>query len=394
MLQEFLDLGSQPLANAYSIYQNSPTVYNLRVGLNTDNKMVQLMEYPPPSAIFTSDYPYSSSHSSYLVKHFRNIAEQIQENYNPKKILEIGTNDLPFLINFDVKTSVGIEPCKNFAEYGREKGYTIYDKFWNKETAKQVVEEQGKFDIVYAANCLCHIPNLTEAFQAIDYCLNSDGFLIFEDPSMLEVLRHNAWDQFYDEHVSMFSVSSLSNEIWQNTGMEIIDVEKLSIHGGSNRIYVKKKTNPNVHMQNDVIRYIEEEARNGMNRLETYQRFATRVQKSRSDIIEWLEFLKNNNYRVCGYGASSKATTIMNYCNINSKLIPYFIDTIPDKFEKYIPGTDIIIHRYTDDWWEAGDCKYAFIGAYNFTEQILEKEKDFKNHNGRFLTHSPVVRLT
>jgi len=391
MITEFLNLGEQPLANAYSAEPNSPKVYTLKVGFDEETKMVRLMESPPPSAIFTNTYPYNSSHSPFLVSHFKNIAEQIQEKYKPLKVLEIGTNSLPFLSNFDPKSSIGIEPCKNFAEYGRGLGYTIYDDFWDMKTAEKLIENHGKFDLVYSANCMCHIPNLTEAFQAVDHVLSTNGIFIFEDPSIVDVLRYTAFSQFYDEHVSLFSVISLCNEIWSNTKMEVFDVEHLSIHGGSNRIFVKKKDNTTTASQSTLNHIIDTEAWWGINRLETYIDFAKRVEKAKESLWEWLNYLNNNDKKIIGYSCPSKTTTVMNYCGITSKQIPYFIDTIPEKHNKYIPGTDIPILPYTEDWHK--DCRYAYLGAYNFAEQIINKEKSFKNKFGRFLTETPTVRL-
>jgi methylation protein EvaC len=393
MIIEFLDLGPQPLANNFSDKPNSPPAYELRIGFNTENKMIRTLESPPPSAIFTKTYPYNSSHSPYLVKHFENIADQIVEKYQPNKVLEIGTNSLPFLKSFSPKTSVGIEPCTNFAEYGRGLGYTIYDKFWNLDTAKEVVDQHGKFNIIYAANCMCHIPNITEAFQAVDYALSNDGFFVFEDPSMLDVLRYNSYDQFYDEHVSLFSAISLCNEIWKNTGLEIIDIEHLPLHGGSNRFYVKKKDNHLELAQESVKHNITVEAYNELDHIETYIKFAQRVEKSKDDLLEWLSFLNHNDYKIISYGATSKATTIFNYCKITSKQIQYCIDTIPTKFDKYYPGTDIIIKPYTPNWWLENNIKYAFLGAWNFHEQILYQESAYKQSGGRFLSHVPYVKL-
>jgi methylation protein EvaC len=391
MLIEFLSLGHQPLANAFSSTPNSPKVYELRVGFNCENKMVQLLEAPPPSSMFNQNYPYDSSHSSSLVKHFKNISDQIKECFAPSKVLEIGTNSLPFLKNFPKENSVGIEPCGNFAKYGQEQGYSVYEKFWNLNTAHEVVDKHGKFDLIYSANCMCHIPTITEAFQAIDYALSDNGIFIFEDPSMMEVLRHNSFDQFYDEHYSLFSVISLSNEIWKNTSLEIFDVEKLPIHGGSNRIFCKKKTNQLLNSQESVRRTIEEEAFYELDREETYHKFAKQVKKSRDDLLEWFSFIRNNDYKLNAYGATSKIVTILNYCEIDRKIIDHFVDTTPAKHNTFMPGTDIPVIPYTENWYEG--IKYSWIGCWNFMEEVLKKESKAKQKGLRFLTHVPFVHL-
>ena len=232
MLTEFLNLGRQPIANGFLNPQNLPErefLYNLRIGFDENTGIVSQMSTVKPEMMFNERYPYRCGLSKTMVKHFSDFSRSLRKHFNNNKlkILEIGSNDGTFLKSWNTNEAIGIEPCKNFCKETNNLGYTTYDDFWTQETADKVINNHGKFDIIFSANCMCHIENLDEVFSAVSSSLSKKGLFIFEDPSLKCTIQNNSYDQFYDEHVHLFSVYSLSN-ILRDHGLKIVKVDNLA----------------------------------------------------------------------------------------------------------------------------------------------------------------------
>ena len=242
---------------------------------------------------------------------------------------------------------------------------------------------------MFSANTLSHIKDLDNVFKNIFNVLSDNGILIIEDPSLLDCLKSNTYDQFYNEHIYVFSCIGL-NEVLKKNNLEIYKVEKLKIHGGSNRYYIKKILNKK-NLEKSFIKHISNEKKYGLHKANTYFNFSKRVKKSRNKLKEMFQKLKKNNKKIIGYGATAKSTTILNYCGINYKYIDYFLDTTPDKQNKYTPGTKIKIHKYNNGIKKNVD--FVFLGAWNFKDEIFKKEKKFINNGGKFITHKPYPKI-
>ena len=302
--------------------------------------------------------------------------------------MEIGSNDGVFVKNFSSDTTVAIEPCGNFAKITNSAGYRTYDKFWNLEAAEQIIENHGKRDLISSSNCVCHMQNLDEAFAAISKCLTDNGIFVFEDPSLLKMLERVSYDQIYDEHAHVFSVTALQNLLNRN-GLEIFRVENLVVHGGSNRIYAcKQKTR---EIENSVLENLSLEQEYGIQELATYEKFAKEVVASKDALIGLLTDMKNEGRKVVSYGATSKSTTVFNYCGIGPDLIDYIVDTTEAKQGKLSPGMHIPVVPPQSGFDDTVDV--AFLGAWNYEKEILSKEENFLKGGGRFVTHIPYVRF-
>lgn len=395
MKKEFLNLGRQPLANSFiskeDLNNKVENFYPLSIGFDCANYLVSLMQFVPSEEMFNANYIYHSSHSPILVDHFANIAQKIKK-YVPRfgNILEIGTNDGPFLTHFGKGQGIGVEPCDNFANLMQSKGYTIYNKFWNWELAQKIKENNELFDVVYAANTMCHIPNIQEAFEGVNHILRDGGIFVFEDPSLIEILKINSYDQTYHEHVHVFSLLALQ-KLLANAGLEIFNVEKLSIHGGSNRVWAKKKENVDIDKSSVVDKYIMEELNYGLHRWDVYERFTNRVQRSRVDLYSLLSALKGNNKNIVAFGATSKLNVVLNYCGINQQIITCIIDEMPSKYNLYSPGTHIPVVPF--DRKQIKDIDYVLLGCWNFKDEIVRKLKINVNWNGYFVSHVPNVHI-
>jgi methylation protein EvaC len=388
MRKEFLDLGRQPIANKFLKEDEfkDEFFFDLKVVFDDETKLVSLKEFVKPELMFNEDYAYSTSMSYPMVKHFELTANMLKEEFNPETVLEIGSNDGPFIKNFDTKISICVEPCENFAKKTTDMGYRSYISFWDTDVSHGIKEIHGEMDLVYAANCICHIQNLDECFAAVKNILSENGVFVFEDPSLLRMLERGSYDQIYDEHAHIFSVTALNN-ILINNGLTIFRVDNLSVHGGSNRIYVAR----NRPVEFSVAENKQREYDFGINNFQTYEIFAERVRKSKKDLVELLTKLKGEGKRVVSIGATSKSTTVFNYCDIGESLIECITDTTPDKQGLLAPGSHIpVVDRESVN---LNDYDYAFLGAWNFKDVIANKEREFVENGGKFITHVPEVMV-
>ena len=391
MSKVFLNLGRQPLANSFLKDIGKKTLqdeffYNLKICFNSKNYLVSIAKPVNPKKQYTDKYAHRASESKTMRFAFKKVAQKLFKRFRPKKIMEIGSNDGVFLKNFDKKSVVAVEPCKNLARLTK-KLFETYDEFWNLKLANKLIKKKGEIDLIFSANTISHIPNLKETFKGIHNILSKNGVLVIEDPSLLKVLQNNSYDQFYDEHVYVFSSISINNII-QEYGLRLFDIEHLSTHGGSNRYYICKK-NGKYKKSLRLEKAIKNEKSYKLHKIESYLKFSKRVNLSRKNLFTLMKKLKKTNKRIISYGATYKSTTVFNYCNLNSKLIDYVTDTTLNKQGKYTPGTHIKI--ISPEIGMNNTVDYAFLGAWNFKKEIFKKEKNFLKKGGKFITHVPKV---
>jgi len=388
---EFLDLGNQPLANSYIKKKDltkKERKYRLIVCFNKLNKLVSIKKTFSSKDMFNNEYPYRSSTSQTMSLHLKRLAQKIKR-IKPNKILEIGSNDGCFIKNFDRKKTIGVEPCSNVEKITKKQKYNTYPEFWSPKLAKKILKKHKKVNLIFSSNTISHIKNLDEVFKGINIVLDEKGMFILEDPSLLECLKKNTYDQFYNEHIYVFSYLSLQKALKKHN-LEIFKIEKLKIHGGSNRYYIKKKTNK-IKFHISVSHHKFKEIKYGLESLKTYIKFAKRIENSKKKLFSIFTKCKKNNKKIIGYGATAKSVTILNYCNINNSMINYFVDTTPDKQNKYTPGTKILIKKYSNLINDNVD--YAFLGAWNFKKEIFTKEKKYIKKGGKFIIHTPYPRI-
>ena len=214
MKKIFLKLGKQPLANSFLQNLSKKTLnreffYNLNVCFDSKNYLVSISKPVNPKSQYTNKYAHRASESKTMREAFKKIAKKLNNKFKPKIIMEIGSNDGVFLKNFTRKKVIAIEPCKNLAEITKNK-FKTYDEFWNLKLANKILKKQKKkVDLIFSANTVSHIPNLDQTFLGIKKVLSKNGILVIEDPSLFEVIKNNSYDQFYDEHVYVFSTIAI-----------------------------------------------------------------------------------------------------------------------------------------------------------------------------------------
>ena len=388
----FLDLGNQPLANYYlkkEQIKNKEKKYRLVVCFDTATKMVSIKKTFSSRMMFNKKYPYRSSMSRTMQKSFKYLSDNIKKKFKPKKILEIGSNDGSFLKNFNKDMSIGIEPCSNVEKITKKMKFNTIADYWGIDLAKKILKKFDKVDLIYSANTISHIKNLNNVFRSINIVLSNDGVLIIEDPSLLECLKRNTYDQFYNEHIYIFSYLALEN-ILKKYNLEIFRIENLDIHGGSNRYFIKKMIS-NRKIENSVKNQKKKEIKFGLDKKKTFIEFSKRVKESKNRLIALFKKCKKQNKKIIGYGATAKSTTILNYCNISNSIIDYFLDTTKDKQNKYTPGTKIKIMKYKG--FIKKDVDVVFLGAWNFKKEIFKKEKKFIKSGGKFIIHTPYPKI-
>lgn len=388
---EFLDLGKQPITNNFLDTKNPKKefMYKLKVIFDEEAKIVSLGEFVPPEKMFNENYAHRASMSKTMQKAYKELSNKIKNKFNPNSILEIGSNDGVFLKNFSENIVIGVEPCKNLADITNSMRIKTFPEFWTLKLSEKIIKEYGNFDFIYSANTISHIHNLEETFLAIEKTLGNKGIFVLEDPSLIEVIKNGSYDQFYDEHAYVFSLISII-KILEKTSLEVFDIEKLSTHGGSNRIFIKKKKN-NLKISSKVFKFLNEEKVFGIENIDVYKKFGEKVKRSKHELVSIFKKIKKNNKKIIGYGATYKSATVLNYCGLKSNFIDYFIDTTITKQGKFTPGTHIPIIK--PDETLKDDVDYAFLGAWNFKEEILEKEKKFIERGGKFITHVPFPNI-
>ena len=391
-----VDFGLQPLGNGFLLPKQFPNeyFYPMEMGFSETSMMLQLIEQPAPEQMFHEQYAFYSSTSRFMEQHFSEFAQQVmQSGYLTKAdpfVVELGCNDGIMLKNF-AKANIrhlGIEPSRNVAEVANAQGVRTLSGFFAEGVAEQIVRMDGQADAFLAANVMCHIPTIQSVIKGICTLLKPTGVVMFEDPYLGDVIEKTSYDQIYDEHVFLFSAHSI-RYLFNLHDMELIDVLPQKTHGGSMRYVL---AHAGVYpIKEAVTQLLHKEQSLGLHRLSTFESFRKNVAQSRNDLVNLLRNLKSQGKRIAGYGATSKSTTILNYCGIGSDLIEYISDTTPIKQGKFSPGMHIPVKPY--EAFKADPPDYAVLFAWNHAEEILAKEKAFMEAGGRWIVHVPKVQV-
>ena len=357
--------------------------FEMEVGFSEKLSLFQLNDHPNPKMMFNENYPFFTGSSKYMEAHFKKYAEWIKKNFplNNKKIAEIGSNDGTFLKNFisDEVDILGFEPSTNVANIAKKNGVNTLNQFFNTKSILNEKKFIGRTDLVCAANVICHVPNLSNLIEAVDLMLNKKGLFIFEEPYLGSMFEKISYDQIYDEHIFMFSVTSIKN-IFKLFDMDLIDVLPQITHGGSMRYVVaRKNTYP---INNNVNNYLNNEKKNNLDNISSCLNFKKNCELSKIKTKESLLKFKSQDFKIAGYAATSKSTTLLNYCEIDNKIIDFICDTTPEKIGKYSPGTHIPIVNMAHFKRSAPGVAYLF--AWNHKDEIFKKESDF---TGKWFSH-------
>lgn len=392
-LKPVIEFGTMPIAGAFLAPDEfaSEYFYNMVLGYDPKTAAIGLVNQVPPKKMFHDHYAYYSSTSKGMQIHFAETAAKLMPYAKKGLVVELGSNDGIMLEAWKSLgiPAVGVEPSKNVADVSRARGHEVIVKF----TSGEVVDEiraMGKVSLVYSANTFCQFANFSENLGYVTKLIGKDGIFVFEDPYFLDILEKTAYDQIYDEHVWYFTISFINNML-KPFGYHVFDCEHLTVHGGQLRMYVGHKDT--FTLRPSVAKWLAKER----DLEEKLEMLAKNIQKSKTGLHEILNRLKKRSETICGFGATSKATTIFNYCGIGPELIPFVTDNTPIKIGKYYPGVHIPV--VSQGVFEAGKVDpnkkidYAFLGAWNHLREINKYQSWYKKAGGHWITHVPKPRI-
>jgi len=393
----FVDLGMSPLCQTHISREqlnHMEPFYPLHAYVCEHCFLVQLEEFVAPENIF-SEYAYFSSYADTWVEHARRYCELMCERFGigpASRVVEIASNDGYLLQHFAARgvPVLGIEPAANVAAAAIQKGVPTAVKFFGSQTARELAAEYGQPDLLLGNNVLAHVPALNDFVAGMKILLRADGVITMEFPHLLELMRHNQFDTIYHEHFSYFSFGTAC-EVFLRHGLTLFDVERLSTHGGSLRIYGCHAEDTSKPVSERVRELLVVEEEYGLRRLDTYAAFAEQVRETKRALLEFLIIAKRAGKRVVGYGAPGKGNTLLNYCGIGTDFLDFTVDRNPYKQGKYTPGTHIpILHP---DRLAAARPDYVLILPWNLKDEILATVGKTPGLNAQFIVPIPKVEI-
>ncbi len=388
-IEDLMSFGNMPIANGFlkSNEIDKEYFFEMKVGLSPEIGLFQLTNFPKVEMMFHDNYPFFTNSSNYMKKHFKDYANSITDNYIKSandKIIEIGCNDGTMLKNFKDKniTSLGIDPSGNVAQIAKDKGLNVINDFFGERLSSEIEDFKSQTKIICAANVICHIPDLNDLIKGIDNLLEKKGVFIFEEPYLGAMINNVSYDQIYDEHIYIFSAIAVE-KIFNIYNFELIDLIPQITHGGSMRYVVARK---NEYSKSKIVeKFLNNEIDKGFLDLEIFLDFKKKCIESKERLNNLVDNLLKNNERIAGYAATSKSTTILNFCSIDSTKIECIYDTTPEKIGKLSPGMHIPIIKADD--FQKNPPNTCILFGWNHKKEILEKEKDFVKKGGKWISH-------
>lgn len=393
----FVDLGMSPLANAYlsrrQLNEMEP-FYPLHARVCDRCFLVQLEQFECPEKIF-GEYAYFSSYSESWLNHARQYAERMTEQFHLNErslVMEVASNDGYLLQYFRARgiPVLGVEPAQNVAEAAEKKGVPTLAKFFGTHAARELEAAGKQADLVVCNNVLAHVPDLKDFVAGLKLVLKPCGVITVEIPHLLRLIEGNQFDTIYHEHGSYFSFCAVE-EIFRQHELTIFDVEEISTHGGSLRLYVCRTSGDSRAPHARVSQLKQCELAGGIRKLDTYSCFGERVRETKRALLEFLIGVKSARKSIVGYGAPAKGNTLLNYCGIGRDFVDYTVDVSPHKQDLFLPGTHIPI--YHPDMIRRTRPDYVLILPWNLRDEILEQLADVRQWGGRFVVPIPKVEV-
>lgn len=394
----FVDLGHAPPSNAYLTadqLEQPEVTYPLKLFVCDRCWLVQVPAHASAQQIFTPDYAYFSSVSSTWVEHARRYVEMIVPRCRldgQSFVVEIASND-GYLLQFVRSRGVpclGIEPTTATAEAARGRGIETLTEFFSEDLARRLARTRRPADLIVANNVLAHVPDINDFVSGIRELLAPRGVVTLEFPHLMRLVEQTQFDTIYHEHFSYLSFSTVQR-VLQRHGLELFDVEELSTHGGSLRVYARRADRPPHPVSDRVSALLAEEDRRGMRELSYYAGFQERANRIKNDFLCFVLAQKSAGHEVVGYGAAAKGNTLLNYAGIRMDLIAYVCDAAPSKQGKFLPGSHIPILPPTAI--DRDRPAIVIVLPWNLREEISQALSHVRTWAGRFAAAVPRLEI-
>jgi len=385
-----LDLGMMPLSDGLlseAQLADSEGKFPLELAYCPKCSLVQILETVPPEKLFCEDYPYYSSFSTALLEHSRRNVLSLIRKYKldaGSLVIELASND-GYLLRYYVENSIpclGIDPAEGPARSARKAGVPTLCSFFTRELAQKLANDGRRANVVHANNVLAHVADTNGFIQGIRILLKDEGLAVIEVPYVRDLIDHCEFDTIYHEHLCYFSATALDYLFRQN-GLYLNDVERLSIHGGSLRLYVAHRKN----VQESVRRLLTQEQHLGVDKYIYYEGFGDKVQNIRKQMKKLLHAKKAEGKTIAAYGAAAKGAIMLNFIGIGPDVIDYVVDRNIHKQGKYMPGMHIPVCEPSRLEKELPD--YVVLLPWNFKDEILSQQAAFRNKGGKFVIPIP-----
>jgi len=390
-LSVFLSLGDLPLSDGFTApnqLEKPDARYPLDVAFCADCALVQILETVPPETLFGEDYPYFSSFTDALLRHSEaNVVARILDRRlnSGSLVVELASNDGYLLQYYKARgiPVLGIDPAPGPVNAARAKGIDSMLAFFGRDLAEKLVKEENKrADVIHANNVLAHVADTNGFVSGIATLLKEDGVAVIEAPYVRSLIDHGEFDTIYHEHLCYFSVTALDH-LFRRHDLFLNHVEPLQIHGGSLRLFVEKREKPSTAVK----AFLETERRLGIDKLEYYANFAERVNSIRDELRDMLAAIKKDGKKVVGYGAAAKGTIMLNYVNIGRDTLDYVADKNTHKQGRFVPGVRLPIEAPARILETQPD--YVLILPWNFKDEIMEQQAEYRRRGGRFIVPVP-----
>jgi hypothetical protein len=388
----FLPMGKHPPANMFvrpdELDREQPS-FPLNTQVCLQCGLIQVADQIP--ADFFRHYLYVPSGASTMHTHFAELAATLEKRAKGELIVDIGCNDGLMLgaANGNGSKTLGIDPAANLAKIARERGVDVHVAYFNSESAAEVRDSHGPARVIVTTNTFNHIGDLHGFMEAVMVLLDEFGTLVVEVPWAKAIVETNEFDNVYHEHVSEMSL--LSNvKLGEFFDLDVVDVQKLPVHGGSMRIFMRRRAAGETPAP-IVAQMLAEERAAGLLKQSTYDEFARRVEEMKVDLLRMLADLKAQNLKVAGYGAPAKGNTLLNYFDIGTETLEYLVDRNPLKQGMFSPGKKIPI--YGPEAISERKPDVLLVLAWNFFDEIREQQAEFEAAGGRFLVPLPTPMM-